>query len=110
MPTRRRSETESMLNTIGRAIAEADGGDFDNDRERYRRLALAALRPMARPTKGMIHAAHAAAEFDAMWVIGSNRDFARAVKAMIEAVAKEEDVALGQGANPATEWHFPRER
>jgi hypothetical protein len=108
MPTRRRSE--SMLNTVARAIASADGADFEGHQDRYRRLARAALQPLARPTKGMIYAAHAAVEFDAMWVIGSNRDFARAVKAMIEAAVKEEDIALDQEGNPATEWYFPRGR
>jgi hypothetical protein len=107
MPSRRRPETESMLNTVGRAIAGADGVDFDADRDRYRRLALAALRPLARPTKGIIYAAHAAVEFDSMLVINTNRDFARAVKAMIEAVTKEKDVALGQGPNPVDEWVMP---
>ena len=110
MPLRRRSETESMLDIVARAIADADGADFDSNRDRYRQLAQAALQPLARPTKGMIYAAHAAVEFDAMWAINTNRDFARAVKAMIEAAVKEKDVALGQEGNPAIEWHFPRGR
>ena len=110
MPPRRRSETESMLETVARAIADADGIDFDGNRDRYRQLARAALQPLARPTKGMINAAHAAVEFDAMWVIGSNHDFVRAVQAMIEAAVKEEDVASGQEGSPAIEWHFPRGR
>jgi hypothetical protein len=110
MPTRHRPGTASMLDAVARAIADADGTDFDGDRDRFRRLARAALQPLARPTKGMINAAHAAVEFDAMWAINTNRDFARAVKAMIEAAVKEKDVALGQEGNPATEWHFSRGR
>ena len=92
-----------MLDTMARAIALADGVAFETDRDRYRRLALAALKPLSKPTKGMIYAAHAAVEFDAMWAINSSRDFTRATKAMIKAVAEEADLALGQGDNPVEE-------
>src|SRR3954454_15369713 len=101
MPDQCPSEPESMLDVVGRALAE--GADFKSEQDRYRRLALAALRPLAQPTKGMIYAAHAAVEFDALWAINTSQDFARAVEAMIEAVMKEEDVGLGP--NPAGEWY-----
>jgi hypothetical protein len=35
--------TAGMMDQIGRAIAKADGADFDSDRPHYRKLALAAL-------------------------------------------------------------------
>ncbi|MEI7606905.1 MAG: hypothetical protein WCJ64_05940 [Rhodospirillaceae bacterium] len=99
-----------MLNTMARAIAAANGAPFETDRDRYRRLALAALKPLGKPTKGMIYAAHAAVEFDAMWAINTNQDFARAAKAMIKAVVEETELAFGQGDNPAEECYPPSGR
>ena len=49
---------------------------------RYRKLALAALKPLARPTEAMVDAAH---EGDAFWAINSRADFKKAVRAMIRA-------------------------
>ena len=72
-----------MISLVGQAIAEADGTEFQSDPPRYRRLALAALRPLGNPTEAMVDAAHRAASFDAKWAISSRRDFKRAVKAMI---------------------------
>ena len=46
-----------MVDLVGRAIAEADGGDFQADPARYRRLAGTALKPVANPTDAMIDAA-----------------------------------------------------
>jgi hypothetical protein len=63
----------------------ADGGDFDNDTARYRRLASAARTPLTRPTEAMIDAAHQAVWSDDYWAINNRRDFARAVRAMITA-------------------------
>ncbi|MGO9419850.1 hypothetical protein, partial [Roseiarcus sp.] len=54
---------------------------------RYRRLAVAALQPLANPTDAMIDAAHEAASFDDMWAINSRRDFKRAVRAMLAAAS-----------------------
>lgn len=105
MAPSRPSKQEAMLDTMARAIAAADGVAFDTDRDRYRRLALAALKPLGKPTRGMIYAAHAAVEFDAMWAINTNQDFARAAKAMIKAVAEETDLALDQGDNHVEEWY-----
>ncbi len=73
----------TMLDLVGKAIAAADGAEFQADTARYRRLALAALRPLMKPTEVMVDAAHEAASFDAHWAINSWRDFRRAVKAMI---------------------------
>lgn len=105
-----RDDDANMLDVVARAVATADGGSFDLDRDRYRQLALAAVRALARPSKGMIYAAHAAVEFDAMWAINTNRDFARAVKAMMEAVAQETDVALGRGDDPVEVLYPDQER
>jgi hypothetical protein len=80
-----------MLDRVGRAIAEAEGGDFDADPARYRRLAVAALGPLARPTEAMINAAHEAVWFDAFWAINSRNDFKKAVNAMLKAALHEQD-------------------
>jgi hypothetical protein len=79
----------SMLDQIAAAIAKADGGDFQADPARYRRLALAALKPLAKPTDHMVDAAHEAVSFDDHWAINSRRDFRQAVRAMIAVTMKE---------------------
>jgi hypothetical protein len=78
-----------MIDVVGEAIAAADGGRFADDRARYRRLAVAAIRPLARPTAAMLDAAHQAVWFDAYWAINNRRDFKRAVKAMIAEATRE---------------------
>ncbi len=52
------------VDVIGKAIAKADGGRFASDRARYRRLAVAAIRSLAKPTEAMVDAAHEAVWFD----------------------------------------------
>jgi hypothetical protein len=74
-----------MIDQIAIAIAKADGADLRADPARYRRLALAALKPLAQPTATMIDAAHEAVWFDNYWAINSRRDFQKAVRAMIRA-------------------------
>ncbi|MFL5333688.1 MAG: hypothetical protein ACJ8H8_11030 [Geminicoccaceae bacterium] len=86
-----------MLDRVSRAIAEAEGDDFDVEPARYRRLAVAALRPLAQPTAAMIDAAHEAVWFDAGWAIDNRSDFRKA-KAMIEAVLREQG---GKGSEEA---------
>jgi hypothetical protein len=88
-------QVKSMIDRIGRAIAEADGGDFQADSTRYRRLAVAALKPLARPTDAMIDAAHKAVWFDAYWAINSRSDFKKAVRAMITAAVDEHEGRSG---------------
>ena len=83
--TRRSIPTTSMIDQIGRAIATADGENFDSAPSRYRKLALAALKPMTRPTEAMVDAAHEAVWSDAFWAINSRADFKKAVRAMIRA-------------------------
>lgn len=77
------AESVSMVDRIALALAKADGQDLAADPARYRRLALAALRPLAVPSEAMIDAAHQAVWFDAEWAINNRRDFRRAVRAMI---------------------------
>lgn len=74
-----------MVDQVGEALAKAENGNFAADTSRYRRLALAALRPLTRPTEAMIDAAHEAVWFDSYWAINNRRDFTRAVRAMITA-------------------------
>jgi len=89
MPRQSEVASRSMIDLVGSAIAEADGADFQTDPNRYRRLAMAALAPLATPAEGIVDAAHAAASFDAQWAINSRRDFRRAVKAMIAQVQRQ---------------------
>jgi hypothetical protein len=56
-----------MIDLIAVATAKADGGNLCADVERYWRLALAALKPVARPTEAMTDAAHEAVWSDAFW-------------------------------------------
>jgi hypothetical protein len=84
-----------MIDRIAQALAEADGKDVAVDPGRYRRLALASLRPLMTPTQSMIDAAHEAVWFDAAWAINSRHDFQKAVKAMIAYVIAEDRAAKG---------------
>ena len=79
------SPTISMIEQIARAIAEEDGAKFEDDPDRFEKLPLAALQPLARPTEAMVDAAHQAVWFDAFWAINSRSDFRKAVRAMIKA-------------------------
>ena len=81
--TRQSASTVSMVDQVGRAIAKADDGDFGSDHLRYRKLAMAVLKPLARPTEAMIDAAHEAVWFDGFWAINRRADFKKAVRAMI---------------------------
>jgi hypothetical protein len=83
------SPDAAMGDQIGRAIAEADGVPFEHDPARFRRLAIAALQPLARPTDTMVDAAHEAVSFDGAWAINSRRDFTKAVRAMIRKAMAE---------------------
>ena len=79
------SPTTGMVEQIARAIATADGTKFESDPTRFRRLALAALQPLSRPTDPMVDAAHDAVSFDGAWAIRGRSDFRKAVRAMIKA-------------------------
>ena len=94
--TRQPASTASMVDQVGRAVARADGADFDSDSPRYRKLALAAIKPLARPTEAMIDAAHEAVWFDGFWAINRRADFKKAVRAMIRS-AMERHHSLSDG-------------
>jgi hypothetical protein len=79
------SPTNSMIEQTARAIAGADGAKFEDDPDRFQRPALAALKPLARPTEAMVDAAHQAVWSDAFWAINIRADFKKAVRAMIKA-------------------------
>ena len=67
--TRQPASNPSMMDQVARAIAKADGVEFASDRPRYHMLALAALKPLARPIDAMIDAAHEAVWSDGFWAI-----------------------------------------
>jgi hypothetical protein len=93
MPNKPAGKAATMIDEVAEAIAKADGGDLHADSARYRRLAQAALKPLAKPTEAMIDAAHEAVWFDDFWAINSRRDFRKAVRAMILAAGDEADGA-----------------
>lgn len=64
-----------MIDQIARAIAEADGARFEDDPTRFKKLALAALKPLARPTEAKVDAAYEAVRFDEHWAVNSRRRF-----------------------------------
>jgi hypothetical protein len=83
MPKQGPGQPAAMIDRIARALAKADGAAFAADPERYRRLAMAALKTLVVPTEPMIDAAHAAVWFDDAWAIENRQDFRRAIRAMI---------------------------
>jgi hypothetical protein len=85
----RSSPASTIVNQIGIAIAGADGANVSTDPARYRRLALAALKPLTRPTETMVDAAYEAVRFDEAWAINSRADFRKAVRAMVGAAVDE---------------------
>jgi hypothetical protein len=93
MPNKPASQTSIVIDQIAEAIEKADGHDLRADPARYRRLAQAALKVLAKPTEAMIDAAHEAVWFDGFWAINSRRDFQKAVRAMIRAAMKAGDGA-----------------
>ena len=70
----RAKSTGSMVDQMSRAIAKGDGANFNIDPFRYPKLALAALKPLTRPTAA-IDAAHEAVWFDAFWAIKQSSKF-----------------------------------
>jgi hypothetical protein len=102
MPRQRVGKSVTMIDRIALAIAKADSQALAADQLRYRRLAVAALKPLAVPSEAMIDAAHQAVWFDAEWAISSRRDFRRAVRAMIMHAITE-----GQGADDGRRPRLP---
>ena len=83
------SPTAPMIEQIARAVATADGVEFEDDPTRFRRLATAALQPLVRPTDTMVDAAHEAVSFDGAWAIRGRSDFRKAVRAMVRTAMNE---------------------
>jgi hypothetical protein len=81
--TKQPVSTTSMVEQIARTIATADGAKFEHDPGRFRTMALAALKPLTRPTEEMVDAAYEAVRFDEHWAVNSRRDFRKGVRAMI---------------------------
>ena len=75
--SRRPVSTDSMVVQVDIAIAYEV--NLESDRPRYRKLALAALKPLTRPTEAIVDAAHVAVWSDAFWAINSRADFKKAV-------------------------------
>jgi hypothetical protein len=94
LPKQQVARTDIMVDRIAQALAKAEGHTAAADPARYRRLAIAALKPLAVPSEAMIDAAHQAVWFDAAWAINSRRDFRRAVRAMIAYAISEGDGSL----------------
>ena len=83
----------NMINQIAHAIAEADGSDFQAEPARYRRLAVAALQPLANPTDAMIDAAHKAASLKCSTAVSRQ--------------PSDRNLNIGGPAEPA-EWRLQR--
>jgi hypothetical protein len=64
----------TMVVRIALALAKAEGQALTADPLRYRRLAVASLKPLTVPSEAMIDPAHEAVWFDAAWAINSRRD------------------------------------
>jgi hypothetical protein len=86
---RNSSPAAPMIEQIARAVATADGVEFEDDPARFRRMALSALQPLTRPTDAMVDAAHEAVSFDGAWAIRGRSDFRKAVRAMVRAAIAE---------------------
>ena len=80
----------TIIDVMAAALAKADNAGPGADAERYRHLAVAALRAMLKPSDAMLDAAHEAVWFDGFWAIKGKADFRRAVKAMISAAIREQ--------------------
>ena len=81
--SRRPVSTDSMVVQVRKAIGYEV--NLESDRPRYRKLALAALKSLARRTEARVDAAYEALWFDAFWAVNSRADFKKAVQAMIRA-------------------------
>ncbi len=74
-----------FVERLARTLAKTDQIGFEENPERFRRLARVAMTEFQNPTPKMISAAYEAVRFDEGWAINSGRDFMEGVKAMIDA-------------------------
>lgn len=78
-----------MVDQAGKAIAKADGDCFESNAPRYRKLALGALKPLARPPdRGDGRCRPCGSMVDAFWTINSRAAFKKPVRAIIRAAMK----------------------
>jgi len=84
------SPPDDFVERLARKLAEVDRADFDENPERFRLLARAAMSELQKPTPEMISAAFEAVRFDESWAINSARDFKKGVKAMIASALGEQ--------------------
>jgi len=82
----------SLADQIAIVIAEAGDARFEEDPNRFGRLTLAPLKLLARPTEGMVDAAHEAVWSDALWAINSRADLKKAVRAIMRAAMVKEQL------------------
>ena len=80
-----RAPSNNFVERLARTLAKTDQIPFEENQERFRRLAQAAMTEFQNPTPKMISAAYEAVRFDEGWAINSGRDFMEGVKAMIDA-------------------------
>lgn len=84
---------DNFLERLARSLAKVDEADFDENPERFRQLARAAMDELQKPTPEMISAAFEAVRFDESWSINSARDFKKGVKAMIASALSGEQAS-----------------
>ena len=70
---------------LARTLAKIDQSEFEENPDRFRLLAGAAMIELREPTPDMIAAAYEAVRFDENWAINTGCDFRKGVKAMIDA-------------------------
>ncbi len=78
------ASSNDFVERLARTLAKIDQSKFEDDPNRFRLLARAAMSELRKPTPEMISAAYEAVRFDENWAINSGRDFKRGVKAMID--------------------------
>ncbi len=79
------ASSNDFMERLARTLAKIDQSEFEENPERFRRLAKGAMTELQKPTPEMISAAYEAVRFDESWAINSGRDFKKGVKAMIDA-------------------------
>ena len=79
------ASSNNFVKRLARTLAKIDQREFEENPERFRLLARAAMTEFQKPTPKMISAAYEAVRFDESWAINSGRDFMKGIKAMIDA-------------------------
>ena len=79
------ASSSDFVERLARTLAKIDQSKFEDDPNRFRLLARAAMSELRKPTPEMISAAYEAVRFDEGWAINTGRDFEKGVEAMIDA-------------------------